>query len=351
MKESILYKLSQNKISLLGAVFIAVMSLLAVFAYLLIDDPSPGANEQNAEIALRSPGFKTDYLYLKSNETSSSKSGLEAMFFGLNRAYKVYPVQSAELTDEGVAVLTYYDQKNVVSYSSLHKNDIGNKTYWLGTDRYGRSIMSRLVLGVRVSLMVGLLAVLISLSIGVALGAVAGYFGGWLDRAIMYLINVMWSIPTLLLVFAIVLAFGRGLGIIFLAVGLTMWVDVARIVRGQVMQVKAKQYVMAARSIGQTDKLILYKHILPNIVGPILVMGAANFATAILIEAGLSYLGFGVKPPTPSIGNMLNEHYGYAVAGRPVLALVPAVTIMLLVLAFNVVGSGLRDVFDVKSTT
>ena len=148
--------------------------------------------------------------------------------------------------------------------------------------------------------------------------------------------------------FAIVLALGRGVGIIFLAVGLTMWVDVARIVRGQVLQQKNMQYVQAAKSIGLSEFPVLARHILPNIVGPILVIAAANFATAILIEAGLSYLGFGIRPPAPSIGNMLNEQYGFALSGKPFLALVPAITIMLLVLAFNLIGTGLRDAFDVR---
>jgi len=151
-----------------------------------------------------------------------------------------------------------------------------------------------------------------------------------------------------LLVFDIVLAFGRGVGIIFLAVGLTMWVDVARIVRGQVLKTKQEQYIVAARSLGYGSLRVIFKHILPNIIGPILVIAAANFATAILLEAGLSYLGFGIKPPAPSIGNMLNENYGYALSNKPFLAIVPAVTIMLLVLSFNLVGSGLRDIFDVK---
>ena len=116
----------------------------------------------------------------------------------------------------------------------------------------------------------------------------------------------------------------------------------------QVKKIKEEQFVQAAKSIGVNEFRILFRHILPNIIGPILVIGAANFATAILIEAGLSYLGFGVRPPTPSIGNMLNEHYGYAITGKPALALVPAITIMLMVLSFNLLGSGLRDVFDVK---
>ena len=210
-------------------------------------------------------------------------------------------------------------------------------------------MLSRLILGVRVSLMVGFIAVFISLTIGILLGAIAGYFGGRTDDLIMLLINTVWSIPTLLLVFAIVLALGRGIGIIFLAVGLTMWVDVARIVRGQVLGLKEIQFVEAAQSMGFSTWRILRRHILPNILGPVMVIAAANFATAILIEAGLSYLGFGIQPPTPSWGTMLNENYGYAIGGKPFLALVPAMAIMLMVLAFNLVGNGLRDALDVKT--
>jgi len=236
-----------------------------------------------------------------------------------------------------------------VDLQSIHRiraQHTVSRRYWLGTDRYGRDILSRLILGIRVSLTVGLLAVTISVIIGIFLGSISGYFGGWLDQVISFMINVSWSIPTLLLVFAIVLALGRGIGIIFLAVGLTMWVDVARIVRGQVLQQKNMQYVQAAKSIGLSELPVLARHILPNIVGPILVIAAANFATAILIEAGLSYLGFGIRPPAPSIGNMLNEQYGFALSGKPFLALVPAITIMLLVLAFNLIGTGLRDAFQ-----
>lgn len=225
---------------------------------------------------------------------------------------------------------------------------VKNRTFWLGADRFGRSVLSRLILGVRISLIVGLIAVLISLTVGILVGAVAGYFGGRIDDLLMLLINTVWSIPTLILVFAIVLALGRGIGIIFLAVGLTMWVDVARIVRGQVMAAREIQFVEAAKSMGFGDLRIIFRHILPNILGPILVIAAANFATAILIEAGLSYLGFGIQPPTPSWGTMLNENYGYAISGKPFLAIVPAIAIMLLVLAFNLAGNGLRDALDVK---
>ena len=218
----------------------------------------------------------------------------------------------------------------------------------MGTDKYGRSVLSRLLLGVRISLLVGLIAVFISLTIGIFLGAIAGYFGGRIDDIILLLINTVWSIPTLLLVFAIVLALGRGIGIIFLAVGLTMWVDVARVIRGQVMALKEIQFVEAAKSMGYGTARVIFRHIMPNVLGPVMVIAASTFATAILIEAGLSYLGFGIQPPTPSWGTMLNENYGYAISGKPFLALIPAFAIMLLVLAFNLVGNGLRDAMDVK---
>lgn len=339
-----------------GLLFIIFTALMSLFAYVLIGDQSPNANNQKAEIALKNPGFHSVGILLKNKRYEGEKGFFNSLIFGAERPYDWYPVKSAEVVPEGIEVTTHYDQQKIIPTIELYlpfdsrelDPHLKNRKFWLGTDRYGRSISSRLILGIRISLLVGFLAVVISLGVGVFIGGIGGYFGGWIDRTVMYLINVMWSIPTLLLVFAIVLAFGRGLGIIFLAVGLTMWVDVARIVRGQVKKIKEEQFVQAAKSIGVKEFRILFRHILPNIIGPILVIGAANFATAILIEAGLSYLGFGVRPPTPSIGNMLNEHYGYAITGKPALALVPAITIMLMVLSFNLLGSGLRDVFDVK---
>lgn len=329
---------------------------MSVAAMLIIDDTSPDANTQYPEIALKPVGFTTDVIYLHSNIPDGS-TNWKRWLTGWNRPYRAYPIKSMRPSGGGLEITTHFDQGRYIHERDLyHSADlssskhVGQHTYLLGTDRYGRSIWSRLVLGLRISILVGFLAVMISLSIGVVLGALGGYFGGWVDRLVMYLVNVLWSIPTLLLVFAIVLALGRGLGVIFLAVGLTMWVDVARIVRGQVIKVREEQFVLAARSIGQSELKILFQHVLPNIIGAILVIGAANFASAILIEAGLSYLGFGVKPPTPSIGNILNEHYGYAITGRPALALIPALVIMMLVLAFNLVGSALRDIFDVRES-
>jgi peptide/nickel transport system permease protein len=200
-----------------------------------------------------------------------------------------------------------------------------------------------------VSLGVGLITVLISLTIGLSLGAVAGYFRGRTDDTVMWFINVIWSVPTLLLVFAITLMLGKGFWQVFIAIGLTMWVNVARIVRGQILIVRELEYVEAAKALGYSSARILFRHVLPNVMGPVLVVAASNFASAIVIEAGLSFLGIGVQPPQPSWGLMIKENYNFIITHNPMLALAPGFAIMLLVLAFNLLGNGLRDALAVKA--
>ena len=394
-------RLMRNRPAVFGLCLIAIASLLAIFAYWLAPDPTPDANDQVAEIALSDPGFSIQMLKVRKNQELQEAGLFESLLFGKPSPYKSIPINNYQFVEDSIQVekymginsetrtlyegaplqyhladvafpinfgknkiiregdhISYEDITGIQYKSSISELQLLIKTehlisrkYWLGADRFGRSVLSRLILGVRISLLVGLIAVVISLTIGILMGAIAGYFGGQVDDIIMLLINTVWSIPTLLLVFAIVLALGRGIGIIFLAVGLTMWVDVARIVRGQVMAMKEEQFVEAAKSMGFTTYRIITKHILPNILGPVMVIAAANFATAILIEAGLSYLGFGIRPPTPSWGTMLNENYGYAIGGKPFLAIIPALAIMLMVLAFNLIGNGLRDALDVKMKT
>jgi peptide/nickel transport system permease protein len=229
------------------------------------------------------------------------------------------------------------------------EHHIERTRFWLGTDKYGRDILSRMIIGTRVSMSVGSIAVLISLLIGILLGSIAGYFRGRTDDIIMWFINVVWSIPTLLLVFAITMALGKGFWQVFIAVGLTLWVNVARIIRGQVMSIRELEYVEATRALGFSHARILARHILPNVLGPVMVVAASNFASAIVMEAGLSFLGVGVQSPQPSWGLMIKENYNFIITHNPMLAIIPGLAIMLLVLAFNMVGNGLRDAMDVRS--
>ena len=220
--------------------------------------------------------------------------------------------------------------------------DIGaERTFLLGTDRFGRDYLSRLVAGSGLSLSVGLVAVLLSLMIGVPLGAFAGYLGGRFDDVVSWLLQVMWSIPTLLLVLAITLAFGKGFEQVFLAIGLSMWVDVARVVRGQTMALRHIEWVEAGRVLGLSTPRIVVGHILPNLAGPIAVLASANFAAAILIEAGLSFMGVGAQIPMPSWGNLIRDHYGAILTGHAHLALIPGACIVSLVLSFNALSNAM----------
>lgn len=385
-----LRRLKKNKPALLGLGLIAFSIVVAIFGYAIAPDSTPNANDQMPTIALKNPGFETTILKVRKNRAVNEHSLINHFFNGSENAYEMIPIDNFQILGDSVFFnkyrgnssfntgfrdklhlaevaynIPYEASKNIITENGFyligsqkyHINDtktlveqqIITQHFYLGTDNYGRDNLSRLIIGVRISLLVGLIAVIISLTIGVLLGALAGYWGGKIDDFIMLLINTIWSIPTILLVFAIVLAFGKSVGVIFLAVGLTMWVDVARLVRGQVLSLKEISFIEAAQSMGFSTSRILGRHILPNILGPVMVVAASNFATAILIESGLSYLGFGIQPPTPSWGTMLNENYGYAIGGKPFLAFVPAIAIMLMVLAFNLVGNGFRDALDVKS--
>lgn len=381
---------------MLGMFMIFVACIISVLGYLITPDKTPYANDQKPELHIKEPGFSVELLQVRRNEEKKEQGFFSKMIFGATDPFASYTFYSyyfkgpdiiieeytgnhpnkGSLAGFNIADVVYaidtkhpvqFDSlKNEVSFyeidnaaritkpmaelqATLKENNIVRKKYLLGTDLLGRDMLSRLLIGTRISLSVGLISVIISIFIGIFLGALAGYFRGRIDDMIMWLINVVWSIPTLLLVIAITLVLGKGITQVFIAVGLTMWVDVARIVRGQVLSIREKEYVEAGRALGYSNPRIIFRHILPNVMGPVIVMAASNFAAAILTEAGLSFLGIGAQPPVPSWGEMTNAHHGYILMDKAYLAFIPGAAIMVLVLSFMMVGNGLRDALDTRA--
>lgn len=353
-------KFKQNTLGVVCLCYILIMIIVSLLAYIIAPDNTTNANWGDLSIQSKQPGFEVLMLSLPIKNIPEPK--LSEYFLGQESRFYKYPIQSFELVDEKIIYIPYNDDpdikiekevtlidfpdQNTIEAAALEH--IKKQKFYLGTDKSGRDYLSRMIVGSRISLSIGFVAVFISLIVGLFFGSIAGYFGGKTDAFVMWLINIVWSIPTLLLVIAITLTLGKGFWQVFIAVGLTMWVEVARVVRGQVISVKQSQFVTAAKALGYSDYRILNKHILPSVIAPIIVISAANFASAILVESGLSFLGLGAQPPIPSWGSMIKESYSDIILGKPYLALIPGLAILLLTLSFMMVGNALRDTLDVK---
>ncbi|PKQ68253.1 ABC transporter permease [Raineya orbicola] len=404
-----------NITAVAGLVVVIIAVIVAILGYLIMPDSTPNADDGSVYVKLKPPGYEVTFLKKHKNIPQHKPSFFEKMLFGLPSEYTIVPIKSYQVNRETLEVTyimegvtnkddspkkekyslvaavkslyvgelnglknlsnaekfngkPYYTEGEKVFYidyegkinqttkaeiiSEFEQKNIEKRTFLLGTDKQGRDLLSRLILGTRISLGIGLVAVFISVILGVTLGSLAGFFGGKIDYAINFLMTIVWSIPQIMLVIVISLALGRGVLGAFIALGLTTWVEIARLVRGEIMAIKEKQYIEAARALGLSNFRIVFRHILPNLFGPLIVMISSNFAAAILTEAGLSFLGMGAQPPTPSWGMMVSEGKDFIGSDTGLgvhLIFYPSMAICLLVLAFNLLGNGLRDAYDPKT--
>ena len=388
-------RLKKNKPAIFGLFIIIFALVIVLLGYLILPDSTPDANDGAVQIQKQAPGSEVTFLKIRKNRKIEKVNLFRKAIYGQESEYMIVPIKEYEIDSLTVRVSVFGKSDYIKEYNLLdvvkpknytdcqiinnatgeisikyenpdggeeaifypelinefHANNIETRKYWLGTDKMGRDMLSRLFFGTRISVSIGFISVLISMSLGMTLGSIAGFFGGKIDMLVLWFLSVVWSIPGIILVIAISMALqSRGVWVAFVAVGLTMWVEVARVMRGQIMTIKGKLFVEAARAFGINNFRIVFVHILPNIAGPLIVIATANFAAAILLEAGLSFLGLGVQPPTPSWGVMIYEGFqSIGTKNSLHLILFPALAICTLVLSFNLLGNGLRDAYDPKT--
>lgn len=364
--------------------------MVAVFGSYLRPDSSQFASTQNRSLAKLKPltrvqflkyrmnkplskkgwrerihngGIESDFVYYPYDKLSMSGNSVTIDFRGRSRTYQmadilyaIDPITVESIGQSTSTAFTFVDIDNNsqatttrAMTSEIEGENLVSKTFLFGTDALGRDVLSRLMAGSAVSLSVGFFAVCASVFLGLMIGLFAGYFGGIVDRMLSWSMNLFWSVPAILLVVSVTIALGTGVQALIIGIALVLWVEMAQVVRHTVLSIRLKDFVKALRLMGLSHFKILFKHIIPGLMGPIAVLASTSFAEAIMLEAGLSFLGIGVQPPQPSWGNMIRDSYGYIIAGDSAfLAIIPSTALIVLILSFVFVSNGLKEMTDVK---
>lgn len=337
-----LKKLKEDYSFLFSLSWIIMLVVVSIIPYGVATEDGRDGNDQKPSLQYMSSGSSIYFL----EKAGSNNKPWHEWISGRNIDKEKIYLAAVKKIDGKI----YYRTLHSDQWMKYQENDSIGKlsayTSVLGTDILGRDILSRLIIGTRVTILVGILAAALTTIIGLTLGLLAGYYGGWTDRFILGLMNIFWSIPTILIAMILIIKWRASalpsVMIICISIGLSMWVDIARLMRGLVLQWKTRVFIEASNALGFSHMRILWRHILPNVIPSLLVTMSSTMATAITLEAGLSYLGLGVRPPSPSWGGMLREYYGYLGTQMSYLAFIPGITIGATILALIFIGEGLR---------
>ena len=350
------FRFRHKPTSIAGFVIIVLLLIFAIVGPLFTDY---SYKEQNLEVVNVPPMMKVfeapdgeGYLYvtqalklLQVNEDGTLGVQLKKVREESEASMTIYDYNGKEVAlYYGVKPYVVADPETRVIYSS---SKIWNKSYVLGTDSLGRDVLTRLMYGTRISLLVAFVAVMVNMIIGIIYGGISGYVGGMADTVMMRIIDIISTIPLTLYVILLMVLFGNGIHSIIIALGSVYWVDMARVVRGQILSLKQREFVLAAKTIGSSAKTILFQHLIPNAMGSILVTVTMLIPSAIFMEAFLGFLGIGLQPPLASLGTMCNDATAN-LRSCPYQLFIPALVICLIMFAFNFVGDGLRDALDPK---
>jgi oligopeptide transport system permease protein len=349
-------RLRRNRAAVVSALVLFALALTGIFGPMLSPHPYDRIYPQYVRAPASLEAYPREDAIIPAFERAVQRTRMTTGEIEVEGSTVRVPISSDEAIDP--RIVRYIDRSDLFSNARIEDlsadelsgelvADVSRVRFLMGTDANGRDLMSRIFIGIRISLAIGLLASLMALLLGVTYGAVAGYLGGRVDNVMMRIVDILYSLPFIFFVILLVVFFGRSFVLIFIAIGLTEWLDMARIVRGQTLTIKRQEYVEAAQAMGVTSWGILRRHVIPNTLGPVIVFVTLLVPKAILLESLLSFLGLGVQEPLTSLGLLISD--GAAnMRGASWLLIFPAVTLTVILFALNFLGDGLRDALDPK---